>query len=213
MKSFSKWTIEDVEDTFHVVLHKHHERLQAWMTSQTSPSEEEDLQLTHLQEKLQDHVWDWNEEELKVYFIIPLLNLVDFDQKQYHPFLARELSMTYHDEKVAGTVDFVVASGKRSPKRPFFFLHEYKKEHDSSDDPLGQLMIAMVTAQMLNNDEHPVYGAYVMGRYWHFVVLEGQRYAVHTGLNATDKELKTIFSVLHNTKGILDAWVQERQDE
>jgi hypothetical protein len=31
MKSFSKWTIEDVEETFQLVLQKNHEQLTAWM--------------------------------------------------------------------------------------------------------------------------------------------------------------------------------------
>jgi hypothetical protein len=207
MKSFSKWTIEDVEETFNLVLDKHLEELKVWMKPAMLLSEEE-LELKPLCEKLVDHVWDWNEEELKVYFIIPLLNLVNFEQERYKPFLDRELSMTYNDEKIAGRVDFVVAYGKRSPKQPFFFLHEYKKEHDSSDDPLGQLMIAMVTAQHLNNDEHPVYGVYVMGRYWHFVVLDGQNYAIHTGLNATNKEIRVILNVLKNTKEIIEQWIQ-----
>jgi len=209
MKSFSKWTIEEVEETFHLVLQKHHERLITWMTPQISPSETEEQQLTQLSEKLLDHVWDWNEEELKVYFIIPLLNLVNFEQENVQPFLSRELSMTYQDEKISGVVDFLVAKGKRSPKRPFFFINEYKKEHDSSDDPLGQLMIAMVTAFKLNNDGHPVYGAYIMGRYWHFVVLDENSYAVHTGLNATNEERKTIWNVLKNTTQIIKEWNTE----
>ena len=212
MKSFSKWTIEDVEETFHVVLHKYDDQLQDWMASHIPPSPEEHEQLGRLQEKLLDHVWDWNEEELKVYFIIPLLNVINFEQTEYQPFLNRELSVEYHHDTVGGTVDFMVASGKRSPKNPYFFIHEYKKEHDASNDPLGQLMIAMVTAQLLNNDGHPVYGAYVMGRYWHFVILVGQHYAVHTGLNAAADEILQIFSVLKKTKELLDVWVQKRQN-
>jgi len=206
MKSFSKWTIEEVEDTFNLVLQKQHEPLNAWMTPQFSPSKTEEQQLTQLSEKLLDHVWDWNEEELKVYFIIPLLNLVNFEQENAQPFLSRKLSMTYQDDKITSIVDFVVANGKRSPKRPFFFIHEYKKEHDSSDDPLGQLMISMVTAFKLNNDGHPIYGAYIMGRYWHFVVLDKNSYAVHTGLNATIEDITTIWNVLKNTIPIIKEW-------
>lgn len=210
MKPFSKWTIEEVEEAFQLAPQKHLRGLQAWMTSSASPSPDEQSQLARLQEKLQDRVWDWNEEELKVYFIIPLLELVDFNAPHYHPFLDRELSAHFHDDIVAGSVDFMVASGKRSPKSPYFFLHEYQKEHDSSNDPLGQLMIAMVSAQLLNQDGHPVYGAYVMGRYWHFTLLDGRDYAVHTGLNACDEELHRIFGVLKNTKALIDAWAQAR---
>ncbi len=70
-------------------------------------------------------------------------------------------------------------------------------------------MIEMVTAQTLNKDAHPVYGAYVMGRYWHFVALDGHSYAVHTGLNATDEELLHIFGVLKNTNDIIQTWIRK----
>ena len=208
MKPFSKWTIEEIEDTFHLVLQKQDEELQRWMEPYPLPSETERRQLQALQEKLLDNVWDWNEEELKVYFIVPLLELIHFEHERYKPFLSRELSMTVADDTVAGIVDFMVASGKRSPKSPYFFIHEYKKEHDSSNDPLGQLMIEMVTAQTLNADNHPVYGAYVMGRYWHFTVLHEHSYAIHTGLNAADDELLHIFGVLQNTNAIIGEWVR-----
>ena len=150
------------------MLQKQHDQLQQWMESYPAPSEDERSALQALQDKLLDNVWDWNEEELKVYFIVPLLELVRFDHELYKPFLSRELSMTVQGDTVGGIVDFMVASGRRSPKSPYFFIHEYKKERDSSNDPLGQLMIEMVTAQTLNHDNHPVYGAYIMGRYWHF---------------------------------------------
>ena len=42
-----------------------------------------------------------------------------------------------------------------------------------------------------------------MGRYWHFTVLQGQSYAVHTGLNAADEDIQRIFGVLQNTKDII----------
>ncbi len=51
-----------------------------------------------------------------------------------------------------------------------------------------------------------------MGRYWHFVILVGQHYAVHTGLNAVADEILQIFSVLKKTKELLDVWVQKRQN-
>ncbi|MCB1190829.1 MAG: hypothetical protein H7A23_07890 [Leptospiraceae bacterium] len=200
MKPFAKWTIEEVEETFHIELQKNHKLLKDWIEASGILPSQEETELAKLQEKLLDHVWDWNEEELKVYFIIPLVSLVDFEHPYYKPFLDRELSMDYKEEKITGKVDFLIAGGKRSPKRPFFFIHEYKKEHDSSNDPLGQLMIAMIAAQQLNNDKQCIYGVYIMGRYWHFVILDENEYEVHTGLNAADQEIKTIFYTLKNTK-------------
>jgi hypothetical protein len=180
-----------------------------WLTLHSAAEEDKLwLPLQELQEKLLNHVYDWNEQELIIYFIAPLLHLVNFEQEHYHPFFQREISVKYNNEILSGVVDCVVAQGKRSPKRPFFFLQEHKKEHDSSNDPLGQLMIAMIAAQHLNQNQQPVYGAYVIGRYWHFVLLEGLEYAVNSGFNASKEEIKAIFGVLKNTKAIIDRLVQ-----
>ena len=158
MKSFSKWTIEEVDDEFQLVSEEQSETLNRWLTVQTPPDDAEGQVLDVLGRKLREHVWDWNEEELKIRFIGPLLNLVDFDQTQYKSFFSGEIAISHENEKLSGTMDFLVASGKRSPKHPLFFIHECKKEHDSSDDPRGQLMIAMVVAQKLNEDGNPIYG-------------------------------------------------------
>ncbi|EDN70114.1 hypothetical protein BGP_2120 [Beggiatoa sp. PS] len=67
------------------------------------------------------------------------------------------------------------------------------KAHESSGDPLGQLLIAMVAAQKLNNDLKPIYGCYVMGRLWFFVVLEGLDYSTSLAYDATKNDIKEIF--------------------
>ncbi len=204
IKPFSKWTISEVEDAFQVVLRDQNELLRKWLTIRSEPSPEEERQLGRLSKKLWEHVFDWNETELKVHFVGLLLNMVDFDQETYQPFMERELSFSHEDEIISGVVDLVVAQGRRIPKRHFFFINEYKKEKDSSDDPLGQLMIAMVAAQKLNDDSHPVYGAYVVGRYWNFVVLSQLEYSVSLSYDATKDEIKHIFCILKNVKAIID---------
>jgi len=204
MKPFSKWTIEEVEDTFHVVLQKQSDILKEWLKIRSPPSPEQEKQLDMLREKLLDHAWDWNELELTVKFIGPLLSLVNFDQENYQSFLNREISVLCEDEILAGAVDFVVAQGRRSPKKPYFFIQEHKREKNSSDDPLGQLMIAMFAAQKLNNDGNAMYGAYIMGRYWNFVVLLGLEYSVSLTYDATKDEIRDIHGILENTKGIIE---------
>lgn len=207
MKPFGKWTIEEVEDTFRITLKKQSNILEQWLTVRSSPSGESAEQLDRLREKLTDHVWDWNELELTVKFIGPLLSMVNFDQENYQSFMHRDISVSYEEDTLGGTVDFVVAKGKRSPKKPFFLIHEHKKEKDSSDDPLGQVMIAMVAAQKINNDGNPLYGAYVMGRYWNFVVLKDLEYSVSLTYDATKNELEDIFGILQNTKANIEELV------
>ena len=69
----------------------------------------------------------------------------------------------------------MLAKGRQIPQLPIFFIQEYKPESGPNGDPLGQLLIEMVTAQALNNEpEQTVYGCYIIGRNWFFVVLEGK---------------------------------------
>ena len=95
----------------------------------------------------------------------------------------------------------------RVPEQPYFFLHEHKKEADSSGDPLGQLLISMLAAQLLNQKEHPLYGSYIIGRLWFFVLLHQDEYAVSLAYDATQK-IDDIFRVLIKTKANIDALVK-----
>lgn len=209
MKSFSDWTIEEVENEFGIRPTSKSQLLDEWLGINPSPSEVEQQVLTNLQRRLAEGSYAWNEQELIAKFIAPLLSLVDFQQEKYCDFLNRELSVPYKNDTLKGDVDFVVAQGRHSPQRLFFFLHEYKKEN-SQKDPLGQLMIAMVAAQLLNQDEQPLYGAYIIGRYWHFVVLEGKSYTVHIGFNGAGDEIQSIFAALQNMRSIIEQMMKEK---
>ncbi|WP_420208303.1 hypothetical protein [Candidatus Electronema sp. JC] len=200
MKSFSKWTIAEVEETFALNPCKQLESLNQWLDATASLAPDEQDLIAELREKLLDHVWDWNESELKGKFIFPLLAAVNFDEEQYQSFIEREISMAIDNDTISGVVDFFVASGKRYPKHPYFFIHEFKKEREASGDPLGQLIVTMVAAQKLNNDGKPVYGCYVMDRLWFFVVLQGKDYAGSLAYDATKDDIKEIFSILKKMK-------------
>lgn len=93
MKSFSKWTIAEVEETFALNSCKQFETLSQWLDSPALLTSDEENFLSELREKLLDHVWDWNESELKGKFIFPLLAAVNFDEEQYQSFIEREISV------------------------------------------------------------------------------------------------------------------------
>ncbi|BAP55812.1 hypothetical protein THII_1515 [Thioploca ingrica] len=209
MKPFSQWTKEEVEMEFNLRKEPKNKKLQNWLTALPAVSVDEKVRLNQLSQRLLNYVHDWNEEELKVYFIAFLLDFIDFYQELYRPFLERDLSVEYGEGKrLWGKVDFLVASGTQSPKEPFFFIHEYKKQLDTSNDPLGQLLAAMVTAQKLNNHSHPLYGAYIIGRHWYFVILDETRYAESLAYDATKEEITEIVSILRHTKMIIDRLIQ-----
>ncbi len=205
MKPFSKWTTEEIEEEFHLTSALELPTLRNWLTVSRAMTAAEEETLRHLSEKLQRHVHDWNEEELKVSFVALLLDMVDFYQEQYRSFMDREFSVEYAEGKrLWGVIDFLVAHGKQTPKQPFFFIHEHKKQAESSNDPLGQLLAEMVAAQKMNARVFPIYGAYIVGRHWYFVVLENETYAESLAYDATKDEIFDIFEILRHAKDIIE---------
>ena len=102
----------------------------------------------------------------------------------------------------------MLARGKQIPKLPHFFLHEYKPEKNRDNDPIGQLLIAMVAAQTLNADNQPIYGIYVNGRNWFFVVLDAKEYTVSNAYNITSDDIFTLFAALVFLRGKMEELYQ-----
>ena len=133
----------------------------------------------------------WNPDENKFMFLSPLLNLANYSSANFRIFQNRPLSVKYdNDTKITeGLVEFMLAKGIQIPRKPHFFLHEYKAEKRRDNDPLGQLLIAMVAAQKLNQDDKPIYGIYVNGRNWFIVILDNNVYSVSNPYVATEYTL------------------------
>jgi hypothetical protein len=196
LKRFERWTFEDVEETFGTKRIKNHPVLTKWLEAPFEGDDYVQNRLEVLKNRLIDNVESWNEEELKYQFLGLLMDLVGMDNEKYKAFLGRKLSIPYNGEILSGNVDFVIATGKVEPKHPFFFIHEYKQEKKKDNDPLGQLLVGMVTAQFRNNDNRPIYGSYIVGRLWFFVILTGQEYSVSLAYDATQGDLLNIYAIL-----------------
>ena len=209
MKSFSSWTQEEVEEEFGLHLQYDIPLLEDWLAMEMELSREDEISLQELSQKLRTWIYRWNEEELKISFVAFLLDMVDFNKENYRSFMERELSVKYtQDKKLSGKIDFCVATGSQTPKQPFFFINEYKREQHSSNDPLGQLLAELVAAQFMNEQEQPLYGAYIVGRHWHFVVLTGKVYSVSLAYDATKNEIFDVYRILWNAKMIIDKTIQ-----
>ena len=201
-KSFKFWTRDDVQKTFNLNrIYEGFEALTTWLKADFLLSESNETLLKELSKELFLSIEEWNEEELKVWFIGPLLRLVNFKVNNFKAFLDRSLFIIINNEKLQGNVDLCVARGNQNPEQPYFFLHEYKPEKKRDNDPLGQLLIAMVAAQHANNKDQKVYGCYVTGRYWFFVILDDKNYTVSNSYDATDfEDLKIILNALFYVK-------------
>ena len=137
------------------------------------------------------------EDELKMYFISPLLRIVNFkEDRVYRAFFQRNLKATVQGISLFGIVDMFVATGYQKPLNSYFFIHQYKQERKRDNDPLGQLVAEMLAAQEINNDSLPLYGCYVVGRQWYFVILQGTEYMESKPYDAGDKdEIQLIFKI------------------
>ena len=210
MKSFRNWTRQEIADKFGLDVKSTCPKLDNWLKVSGNVSNEIEIELKRLQSRLKKNVDTWNEQELIIKFIALLIDKVDYDTTDFKSFANRKLKGEIDGELISGEVDLMLASGKFEPKEPYFCLHEYKKEKGADNDPLGQLIIAMMTAQELNNNQHPIYGAYVMGRNWFFLILEGRKYCISDEFVATREDIFKIYEILQKLKGIIKKISQEK---
>ncbi len=220
---FSSFTESKVKQVFQLKEDLKSNLLHDWFkhAGQINITERELEGMERLLAKLRLYVRGWNEDELKVKFIVPLIELVNFDDYDLEvtSFTERSLSVTIKNSEIKGVVDLMVATGVHAPEHPFFFIHEYKKEQESSGDAVGQLLATMFVAQELNKKprpfslfetkqrifEHvPVYGVYVIGRFWFFVRLSGQTYHISNAFDSVKKEdLLEIYKLLKAQKEMI----------
>ena len=146
----------------------------------------------HFCKNLQENVWHWNEQDLSMHFIGPMFSLTQFTVfYRFNLFAQRTISAVVQGIELGGRTDEIIASGYREPETPFFAINEYKKETDPDGDPAGQALAAMLVGQELNKKEGvdlPIYGCYIRGRNWFFMVLEGNEYAISKAFDSTEIE-------------------------
>jgi hypothetical protein len=209
---FDEWTEQQLRKTFGLKLASDLPTLTDWMARGQAfeASEDKRLRLEELRAELNHHARGWNEEELKIFFIGGVINLVHFGGEDYASFAGRRLAAVIDNIELSGIVDGMVASGDLEPISPFFCLHEYKGEKGREADPAGQLLAAMLAARHLNNDGRDLYGAYVIGRLWFFVVLDGdqQTYGLSQSFDASTDDIVQIFGILCELK----SWIESQAD-
>ena len=219
LKSFEKWTYEElcleygykrVVDNFIT--------LNQWLSEAKSISiaEKDVNNIEELRQDLALNVAAHNEEELKVHFITPILNIVKIGKRNvYKLFAQRNISAQVTNrkgvtDKLGGRVEIMVAMGIQNPRHPYFFVHEYKPFSKSTPaDPLGQLLAAMIVAQVTNAEDKPIYGLYVMGAAWRFVTLEDKKFEESRAYDATEPDdLKLIVQALFWIKNYIEMRIE-----
>jgi hypothetical protein len=199
MKPFEKWLTEELKITFGLREAATHPLLSALLATPLNITDAEKLLLAGLQKRLRRKANFWNEDELKLFFISEILNLVDFNYPEvYSAFSQRTFSASVKDISdkpilLRGRIEFLVAQGEQIPRRPYFLVHEYKPQLKGHNDPL-------IALQALNEGERPIYGVYVLGQFWYFVVLQEKEYATGNAFDATQDDLLQVVSMLKQIK-------------
>jgi hypothetical protein len=209
-KPFEQWLFEEVELAFGIDRIEGLDALKQWLYVPDAPPLSERMDALRID--LAQNVEMWNEDDIKMMFIALLLAEIRFNNlPHYKVFTQRLFTIQTPEVEAAGKVEWFVATGKQIPKKPFFFLQEYKPEKTSGNDPLGQLLIAMIDAQILNEaPQEPIFGCYNIGRIWFFVVLIGKEYGVSRAYDATQTDdltdmvaiLKKVKAYIHEQLGL-----------
>ena len=205
--NFGQCTLPLLENKFGLRVALELPSLTQWFQqSQQIPiSEIDQIRLADLHEMLYINANNWNEQELSLHFIGPMFSMLKFsDLYRYNLFAQRHIEAKLQEYLLGGEPDGLIASGYYEPQIPYFAFAEYKRQRDPNGDPAGQALAAMLVGQTLNAHQNPVYGAYVVGRDWYFMVLEETHYAISQGHNAlqTD-ELSDILRILKALKEII----------
>ena len=201
MRNFENWEIQELEITFGLNQVWDNALITHWLGSTDTYSEFEKELIERIRVRILHNVDFWNEDELKLQSIASIVELANYTSDAFKSFSQRPLSATINGIEIGGRVDFMLAKGKQKPLQPYFFIHEYKQEtKKGSSDPKAQLLSELVAAQHKNDNKFPLYGCYVVGRYWYFVVLSGKEYAVSNSFNASEQAIYKIISMLRQIK-------------
>ena len=164
--------------------------------------------------KVEQNITGWNEEDLKIKFIGPVLELGHIsDEGGVIGYFDKTISAVVDGIKLVVKSDFMLAKGLLDVfETPYFhflqvesFGQEYKPYKNPSGDSMAQLLEAFLIAQEKNQNGKPLYGVDIMGKNWQFVTMEGREYCISKSLDVTDKdELLKIISILRKFRYILE---------
>lgn len=175
-----------------------------WLSATGDLTEFDKALLDESLEKLIKNADTWNEEELKMSFISIIIFLARYDDP-IRTYYDREMSMKIGEYTLLCKADMLLSKGfGELIETPYFFLHEYKREKKYSGDPIGQMLGGMLISQAKNENEKPMYGCYVQGRFWFFAILVGKEYVISQPYNSVKaEEAQQIIRILRRMKEII----------
>jgi hypothetical protein len=114
------------------------------------------------------------------------------------------LSGIVNGVEIEGFVDIMIATGTKSPRRPYFFIQEFKPSIPDRDPEVQLLAEMLVTIE--KNKTTIMRGGYIIGQLWKFVIVEkiaenNFEYFVSKSFDSLDlPDLKQIYVILQAVK-------------
>lgn len=178
-----------------------------WTNAQTAFDDVSQLIFDKLWWRAKKNITAWQEEDLKMKLLSPLLelcNLIEGDN-DFQTYFEKTIFATIDGHFLKTKTDFMIAKGVLDkPQTPYFHFQEWKPHKKPTGDSMAQLLEAMLIAQCLNGSKMPVYGVEIVGKQWTFVILEAKSYCISKSYDVTEKEdLSQIIAMLRKFKEIL----------
>ncbi len=210
-KQFKDWLYEEVMNEFGLIRLEKHPFLEHLKTIKLAENDSNRLFIELSRLILLNYVDSWNNAETTFMFIAPFFTQIGFVTEHFKAFIQRPLGVKYKNgtKVTKGFVEFMLGKGIQKARKPFNLLLQQYKAEKRDNDPLGQLLIAMVAAKIQNEDDKPIYGIYVNGRNWFFVVLDNNTYAVSNPFVATSDDIFDLFAVLLYFKDLMEKLYSE----
>ncbi len=202
--NFSNIKFSDLEEIVDIKVVDNDAKFDEWFETTYDLDDIEILFFKNLIQKNKTRIAFYMEENLRAKFIIPILNLVDFVFESVSDWYDTALSGTLNGVEFKGFTDFMVASGTENPRKPYFFIQEFKPSIPDKD-PRVQLLAELLVATEKNKTAI-MRGGYIVGRIWFFVILEKLaenkfEYVISKSFDSLDLEdLKQIYIILQAVK-------------
>jgi hypothetical protein len=198
---YSKIKDKDLRHLFNLERRLESDIFEPWFNNGRSLTAEEVDFLTDLLLMEADFVKIYREEDLKIHFISPILNRVNFKLLDNKVRDFYEEPLIYQTDRfiLKGEIDFVVASGLEYARKPYFFIQEFKRSEEYSN-PRPQLIAELISGIELNQDE-VIKGAYIIGAIWNFVILEKlgkEKYQYFVSSNFDSTKIDDLMGIYKN---------------
>ncbi len=202
MSTFGQWKRQALAKRFGLIEKNNHPDLLHWVNATAKIDDLSKKSLLKMQKSIARKYLDFSEWELALKVIARIIQEVNFDGNTIRSFSLRDMRATIDNEELNGKPDWVVATGSQDPEKPYFFLQEHKKSFDNEGDPIGQCLAAMLVAQTLNQEPNEIlYGSFVVGADWYFMILKGKEYSISLPYSTTKEiELLQIYQILKTLK-------------